>query len=256
MPVCHHAQLDTSTGDFAILMDDLAPAEVGDQLTGCSVDDARAALTELVGLHAPDLDDLESTDWLVAKRPEGADAMGGLYLALLPTFVERYTDRLPAQTIATALRFGDCVNQWLTQSAPPYRLLHGDYRLDNLMFGPQGVVAVDWQTVGHGPPVSDVAYFCGASLLTDDRRAHEEELVREYHALLEERTGGLITWERCWADYRLHAVAGLHMAVVASALVTEDERGDAMFCAMAERHAVHVDDFETLDLLEAKGTRG
>ena len=251
MPVCHHAQLDATTGDFAILMDDLAPAEVGDQLTGCSVDDARAALAELVGLHAPDIDDLESTEWLVAKRPEGAEAMGGLYLALLPTFVERYTDRLPAETIVTAQRFGDCVGQWLTLAAPPYRLLHGDYRLDNLMFGPQGVVAVDWQTVGHGPPVSDVAYFCGASLLVEDRRAHEEDLVREYHDLLEQRTGGLISWDRCWADYRLHAVAGLHMAVVASALVSEDERGDAMFCAMAERHATHIDDFETLDLLQA-----
>ena len=251
MPTCHHAELDVTSGDFAILMGDLAPAEVGDQLTGCSVDEARAALRELVGLHAPDLADLESTEWLVAKRPEGAEAMGGLYLALLPAFVERYADRLPAETTATAQRFGGCVNRWLRLAAPPYRLLHGDYRLDNLMFGPQGVVAVDWQTVGHGPPVSDVSYFCGASLLTEDRRAHEEELVRGYHALLEERTGGLMTWEQCWADYRLHAVAGLHMAVVASALVSEDERGDAMFCAMAERHATHVDDFDTLALLEA-----
>ncbi|MFA9563294.1 MAG: phosphotransferase family protein [Acidimicrobiales bacterium] len=251
MPTCHHAELDVTTGDFAILMADLAPAEVGDQITGCSVDDARAALAELVGLHAPDLAGLESTEWLVAKRPEGAEAMGGLYLALLPTFVERYTDRLPDETMATAQRFGECVHRWLTLAAPPYRLLHGDYRLDNLMFGPQGVVAVDWQTVGHGPPVSDVAYFCGASLLTDDRRTHEEALVREYHDMLEERTGGLITWDRCWADYRLHAVAGLHMAVVASALVTEDERGDAMFCVMAERHAAHMTDFDTLALLEA-----
>ena len=251
MPTCHHAELDVMTGDFAILMDDLAPAEVGDQLAGCSVDDARAALSELVGLHAPDLPDLESIDWLVAKRPEGAEAMGGLYLALLPAFVERYADRLPDETVTTAQRFGGCVNRWLELASPPFRLLHGDYRLDNLMFGPQGVVAVDWQTVGHGPPVSDVSYFCGASLLTDDRRRHEEGLVRAYHALLQERTGGLLTWERCWADYRLHAVAGLHMAVVASALVTEDARGDAMFCAMAVRHAAHVTDFETLALLEA-----
>jgi hypothetical protein len=41
------------------------------------------------------------------------------------------------------------------------------------------------------------------------------------------------------------------MAVVASALVSADARGDAMFCAMAERHAAHVTDFDTLALLEA-----
>ena len=252
MPTCHHAELDVTTGDFADPDGQTWPRpRSATSSPGARSDEARAALAELVGLHAPDLADLESTEWLVAKRPEGAEAMGGLYLALLPTFVERYTDRLPDETMATAQRFGECVNRWLTLAAPPYRLLHGDYRLDNLMFGPQGVVAVDWQTVGHGPPVSDVAYFCGASLLTDDRRTHEEALVREYHDLLEERTGGLITWDRCWADYRLHAVAGLHMAVVASALVSEDERGDAMFCVMAERHAAHVTDFDTLALLEA-----
>ncbi len=250
IPTCHHCEMDTDTGDFVILMDDLAPAEVGDQIAGCSADDADQALSELVGLHAPDVPGVGEAAWLLAKRPDGAQPMAGLYLALLPPFVERYSDRLPAETIASAERFGRCVHRWLELAAPPYRLLHGDYRLDNLMFGPDGVTAVDWQTVGHGPPMSDVSYFCGASLLTRDRRVHEEGLVRDYHAHLEQRTGGLISWDRCWADYRLHTVAGLHMAVVAAALVSEDERGDAMFCAMAERHAAHAEDLETFDLLE------
>lgn len=251
IPNCHHCEMDTLTGDFVILMGDLAPAEVGDQIVGCSRDEASAALNELVGLHAADIAGLESYDWLLAKHLGGAETMGILYSALLPRFIERYSDRLSSETIDAAERFERSVSRWLALAEPPYRLLHGDYRLDNLMFGPDGVVVVDWQTVSHGPPVSDVAYFCGASLVTADRRVHEDALVREYHSQLEHRTGGLISWDRCWADYRLHAVSGLHMAVVAAALVTEDERGDAMFCAMAERHAAHVIDMETFDLLEA-----
>jgi len=253
IPNCHYCKMNASTGEFVVLMEDLAPATVGDQITGCSPDEANAALEELVGLHGVEIPGLASRDWLGSKCPEAAENMGLMYSTLLPTFLERYADRLSSETIRVAERFGGCAKKWLTMSSAPYRLLHGDYRLDNLMIGPEGVTAVDWQTVCYGPPVSDVSYFCGAGLLTDDRRAHEEGLVRSYHERLEHRSGGLISWDRCWADYRLHAVAGLHMAVVAAAMVTEDERGVALFSAMAERHAAHVVDLETLDLLESCG---
>ena len=45
------------------------------------------------------------------------------------------------------------------------RLIHGDYRLDNLMFPPHGtgVVAVDWQTLAVAPPARDLAYFLATS---------------------------------------------------------------------------------------------
>ena len=51
--------------------------------------------------------------------------------------------------------------------------MHGDYRLDNLMFPEHGdgVVAVDWQTLAIGPPGRDLAYFLATSVLVDDRLA-------------------------------------------------------------------------------------
>ena len=67
--------------------------------------------------------------------------------------------------------------------------MHGDYRLDNLMFPPvgDGAVALDWQTVGVGPPARDIAYFLGNSLERAERQAHEEVLVGRYHEALRER---------------------------------------------------------------------
>ena len=52
------------------------------------------------------------------------------------------------------------------------------------MFGPDGVTVVDWQTIQQGAAASDVAYLLGASLTTADRRAHEDELLADYHAEL------------------------------------------------------------------------
>ena len=64
-------------------------------------------------------------------------------------------------------------------------LVHGDYRLDNMLFGRPGslrdLTVVDWQTVTWGPAMTDVAYFLGCALTTEDRRTHYDELLRAYH---------------------------------------------------------------------------
>ena len=52
-PYCHHAEIADDSGDFVLLLEDLAPAEQGDQVAGCSVDQARDAAVNLAGLHGP-----------------------------------------------------------------------------------------------------------------------------------------------------------------------------------------------------------
>ena len=89
-------------------------------------------------------------------------------------------------------------------------LVHGDYRLDNLMFPEHGdgVVALDWQTLAIGPRGRDLAYFLATSVLVDDRREHESALVAEY--LDELRRIGVegYSFEQCFADYRLGVLQG------------------------------------------------
>ncbi len=43
------------------------------------------------------------------------------------------------------------------------------------------------------------------------------------------------------------------MAVIASQIVGRTERGDEMFCVMAERHSAQMDDLGTVDLLNDLG---
>ena len=43
IPTMHFGAADRQSGDFVLLMEDLAPARVGDQLAGCSAQDARSA---------------------------------------------------------------------------------------------------------------------------------------------------------------------------------------------------------------------
>jgi len=173
---------------------------------------------------------------------------------LWPNFVERYGEELEADVVGLGGRFVARLPAYYAHRPEPHTVTHNDFRLDNLLFGTtEGgppVAVVDWQTVGVGPGVGDVSYFLGAGLSVEDRQAHEEALVREYHAALLAAGVEDFGWDRCWADYRAFAFAGFHMAVLASMIVERTDRGDAMFLAMAARHGRQILDLGAEEFLE------
>jgi hypothetical protein len=254
-PRCHHAEIDLGSGDFVLLLEDLAPAEQGDQVAGCTVEEARLVLAEAARLHAPRWGDptLDRLDWAVRWSQESQDAMHAMLTVLWPNFVARYGDDLDDDVVAMGSRFIAGLGAYYAHRPEPHTVIHNDFRLDNLLFGtPEGgppVAVVDWQTVGVGPALGDVSYFLGAGLGVGDRRAHEEDLVRGYHeALLASGVEGY-AWDRCWSDYRAFAFSGFHMAVLASMIVERTDRGDAMFLAMAGRHGRQILDLGAEEFL-------
>jgi aminoglycoside phosphotransferase (APT) family kinase protein len=172
---------------------------------------------------------------------------------LFDGFVERYGADLDDAVLGVGRRLFPRIHDYLRPRPGPRTVQHADYRLDNLLFGTDGgfpmVTVVDWQTVTLGPGPADVSYFLGAGLVPEQRRAHEEELVRDYHRRL--ISGGVedYSWDRCLTEYRRHAYAGYIMAVGASMLVERTARGDEMFLTMARRHAAQVQDLDSESLL-------
>jgi len=244
-PRCLYAAIDGAGPEFALMLEDLRPATAGNQIAGCSPQVARAAVLELVGLHAPSWGDtsLRGIEWLGEPTPDASAAVQGLYAALLPGFLERYGERLEPDERRLIERVAGSVGPPFAYPDEPVSLIHVDYRLDNLLIdasaNPPRVTAVDWQSITLGSPLSDVAYFLGAGLLPDDRRPVEVDIVREYHAALQAAGIRDYPWGRCWTDYRRGVFAGLSVTVVASMLVQETERGNDMFTAMARRHSRH-----------------
>jgi len=256
LAACHLARFDASEGWFTLLLEDVTPAEQGDQIGGCSVEQARLAMRELARLHAPLLGDqaLARSDWL-NQTPVVNQA---LVSQLLPGFLERYGDRIAPEHRALCERLVASLDDWLADRRAPLGLVHGDFRLDNMLFGaprsPRPLTVVDWQTVAWGGAMTDAAYFMGSGLRIEDRRAHERELFGEYFdALLAHGVEGLDS-EDCWAEYRRLTFAGILMAIVASMLVERTERGDAMFMAMLARHSQQALDLAAEDLLPAAST--
>lgn len=249
-PRCYHVSYDSTSDNFMLLLEDLAPARQGDQLAGCPLDYALAAVGELTRLHGPLWNSpiLDSKPWLSRPTLESTRATASLFQRSYPGFCDRYSDRIDNEIIELGARFVAHADRYFSAAPSTSTVVHRDYRLDNLLFsgsGSQSVVAVvDWQTIGIGPGASDLSYFVGSGLVLDDRRQHEELLVSEYQRHLQVY-GIEMEFDELWKQYRLYAFAGFGMAIAASMLVSQTDRGDEMFVAMASRHGQQAIDLES-----------
>ncbi len=257
-PRCYHAALSADGAEFVLVLADMAPARQGDQIAGCTVEQAGVAVDNLVGLHAPRWCDptLREVPWIMGRSPEAAEFLGAILVDDTERFVDRYRDRLAADDVGVLTRFAAASARWCAARADRFSILHGDYRLDNLLFdrtetGEPTVSAVDWQTVAVDLPAKDVAYLLGNGLLTADRRLHERSLVERYHAGLVDAGVDGYSVDECWDDYVFGQFHGLVVTVLGAMHVVQTDRGDDMFMVMAERHCAAIVDLGSEALLPA-----
>ena len=266
-PACFHGEWSSETNDFVLVLEDMAPAVQGDQLAGCSLEQARDVVRELAKLHGPRWDDptLDDIDWIehdrsapvgstieVADADESAGTLAMMWQMLFPGFAATYRSHLSQDEFELAERFGSVIAVWRAGRSGPRTITHGDYRLDNMLFATSAsdpaVTVVDWQTPAHGTPLTDLSYFIGAGLLAPQRRLHERELVDVY---LEALSGYGVELDTAWVweQFRRDTFAGLVVAAMASQIVTLNDRSEAMFGAMAQRHLRHALDHDSISLL-------
>ena len=254
-PHCWYGAIAEDGTSFTLLLEDLRDARPGVQADGCSVAQALDAVRNVAGLHAPRWDDpaLLHHDFLTPADAATAAFLGEILVGATEEFLARYEAELDDVDQGTLREAARATAAWQLVRTSPHSLVHGDYRLDNLMFpvdGP-GVCALDWQTVTVGPPVRDVAYFLGNSLATDTRRREEERLVAVYHEELVRRGVTGYGADDCWTDYRLGQLQGPMITILGCMYATAErsERADGMFLAMATRSAAAIRDLDPFALL-------
>ncbi|PXX08375.1 phosphotransferase [Mycolicibacterium moriokaense] len=249
---CHHAAFDSETGAFHLLLGDAGPAVVGDEIRGATVEQAVLALTELGRVHAPLLGDTTMADaeWLNRESPLNQALIGQLYAG----FLQRYRDQIAPEHREVCERLVASFDAYIASEVGAERvhgLVHGDYRLDNMLFGEPGadrpLTVVDWQTVTWGPAMTDVAYFLGCALPDQVRRDHTEVLLRAYHDAL--GPNAPISLDDVRDGVRRQSFFGVVMAIVSSMLVAQTDRGDEMFMVMLQRHCQQVLDTDALAVL-------
>ena len=253
-PRCHVARFDEASQEFVLIMEDMSASRQGDQLAGLTVDEAALAVDTVVGLHAPRWGDPTLRNF-VQHRPKGdewAAMLGGLYEMTSEPMLARLGSRLDPDVVGLIESFKPFAGKWAQGVDTPRTLVHIDYRPDNFMFGvdPSAppLAVVDWQTATDGNALIDVAYCLGACMPPGTRAAVEQDMIRSYVSGM--RVAGVdLDYDRAWRDYRHASLWGLAMAVIATVLAAETERGNDMLTRMAQYHGRHALDLDALSLL-------
>ena len=72
----------------------------------------------------------------------------------------------------------------------------------------------------------------------------------DYHEeLVDTGRASLLSFDEFWDTYRRFSWSGFVMAMLASMIVGQTDRGDEMFVTMANRHASQVVDLEAVEFL-------
>jgi hypothetical protein len=235
-----------------LVLEDLAHAEPGDQIAGCSPAHAAAAVRELARMHRAYLasPELDRAPWVQDQTPHL-----GAYVAGAGKLRGGIAGPLPAETFATIDAFGALTERWLAARPRRRTLVHSDPRVDNILFerdaaGALRACIIDWQGATAGDPQYDVAYFLSGSVSPADRRAIERDLVAEHVKILAEADPSY-GFDEALAAYRFHIVSGLWLTVVAAAFIAANDHNARLLAALLERNVAAIEDWDALDAVKA-----
>jgi aminoglycoside/choline kinase family phosphotransferase len=232
VPDCSLAEIDLDSGLFVLMLADLAPARAGDQLVGATDDEIAAAVSTAAQLHAAWWDNpaMAGYTWLPSQAALVAATLDKAP-ELYPAFAEAWSGELSDDELAlgekVTFRLGPLVD---ALDHPPFTLVHGDYRLDNLFFTANGGVAViDWQLSFRGHSGAfDLALLFASSLTSEDRGRLIPSLGQLY--LDELARNGVVGFDRDDLRTTLAAAAGqlLVRCPIAHQIPSASERAATM----------------------------
>jgi hypothetical protein len=221
VPKCHHSEFDPQTGANITLLEDLGTLHTVDFVDGIAPLQAESAVLALAAIHGTWWNEptLASKDWLFSI----ADSDFITWWSHYPDEVARLLPNL--ELSPRLLEFGDRFATDMPAilgriEGAPFTCIHRDIHVDNLLFGSgpddPAVILIDWQTVGRGRGISDVAYLLISSLSPEDRRASEGRLVGLYHEFLVSNGVEDYPFHQCWSDYLVSVASKLFITVTAT----------------------------------------
>ncbi len=218
---CYYSEFDADTSSSILLIEDLSNVQTIEFLDGCNIEDAKIVVQALAQLHVRwwNSPQLEKISWLSSFHtwdfvdwwqqyphelhtllpnldiPDSIFKVGGKVMSNLPSIINRL-------------------------EGSPTTLIHRDIHVDNILFEEQSIYRsariIDWQLVGRGLGISDIAYFMISSIPPKQRQQAEHDLVKMYHSNLEQAGIDDYSFKQCWADYKFSAVAKLLITVAAT----------------------------------------
>lgn len=260
IPRCYYLHGDPSTETFALLLEDFATMRPGNQLASCSIDEARLAMEAAAGLHArwwnnPRLQDFAA--WLPGAGDPYFLFLEMAFRQAIPSFDAIYGHLIAPEVRELVDTFAENYQRLVAGLATDVvTMVHGDYRLDNMLFGERPedppLAVIDWQLPFRSIPQWDIAYFLAGNFDPDVRRANQVDLIRAYHEALCRNGVTGYTFDDAWRDYRKAALVLIGYMVTGAADVdpeTLNDRGRELMDRMFSRYAEAVLDLDSAEFM-------
>jgi hypothetical protein len=161
--------LDSDDDEVLMVMEDLDVAGFPIRKIEVGLSEMKACLSWLANFHATFMEERPNglwetgTYWHLETRPDELIALDDLELKSVAGLIDDKLKQAKYQTF-----------------------VHGDAKLANFCFSPDGneVAAVDFQYVGGGCGMKDVAYFIGSCLYENECKSMEKKLLDIYFSEL------------------------------------------------------------------------
>jgi aminoglycoside/choline kinase family phosphotransferase len=241
--------------NFLLLLEDLGEYRTGNQIEGANLAETEAGVVTLAKLHGAFWERVEQIDWVPhIAGSYHADNMKTLLPVGWPNMVDIFADYIDADVVGMQSLFAQALpGLQAHMDSAPVTLLHGDYRMENFLFGTQphhhAIAIIDWQGPLLGKGMVDVALLLGQSTKTDVRRQHERALIRLYVDELN-ALGVAYDVADAWADYRAALLYNwCYAAVVSGTLDASNQRAFAWMSQMIARQTAATKDHNLLEML-------
>lgn len=258
-PILYYGDYERRSNRLALVLEDLGGMDRVDEIDGASAEQAGRAVRAIARMHAYSWNKTHTAPYIDifnSLAPKWRPPVQLIYLASLRRTFEVFGHHFSADMRRMTETLGWRAADYMSDLARgPRAFGHGDYRLDNMFFGPgpEDLSVIDWQVCGGNSPLGDVAYFLGGSLAVELRRSIEQDAVAEYHATL--RQGGVegIEPEDCWRLYRQNMfVRMLVLVISAGGLDISNERSVRLLGLGIDRTLAALEDLEAEQFLPAR----
>ncbi|MCY4632272.1 MAG: phosphotransferase [bacterium] len=255
-PILYYGDYERRSNRLVLVLEDLGGMGRVDEIEGANSEQAMSVVRAIARFHAyswnktgtaPYIDIFDSLD------PKWRPPVQLIYLASLrrtfEVFGDHFSQHMQRITETLGWRAADYMGDLATG---PRAFGHGDYRLDNMFFGPgpDDLAVIDWQVCGGNNPLGDVAYFLGGSLPVEVRRSIERGAIAEYHDTLGREGVEGIGLEDCWRLYRQNMFVRMLVIVIsAGGLDISNERSVRLLGLGLDRTLAALEDLEAEEFL-------
>ena len=212
VPGLIYSEYNSEDKKYILILEDCSCYKMVDQIKGLNYEQTKQAITSIADFHARwwDAPDLFSFDWIFKPKD--------------PTLIKDFTETFRSSWDLAVkseefLKFlpeggrkaGEKIYKhfpWLMEDIPDENmtLTHFDLRADNMFFDSDNsenpIIIFDWSGLIITGGLLDVGYLLGGSVTVDLRRQIEEEMIKFYMKLIEDKgiTTG-IDFDQTWKDY-------------------------------------------------------